>query len=265
MTSTVGFIGHSDRGSVNDPLMIVRWGQFIIKFGSFSKAKTLAYGVHGFFNNGGKRCYAVNVAEDEDGKLDVESGLKALDEIDEIEYVVVPGQTDTEVHEMILDHCRKHGDRFAILDLIGEIEEEKEAVEEEETDTGEEETEEEETEEEEEPKGIYTLPELEDREHGVYLFPWILVKDPIGKHDDPRESYINIPVSGHVAGLYVSAEEGSRDPPHDRKIEGAVSLTFKVTDQDQRALNEKGIECLRFHPKELIAIGSHEIFYDGVI
>jgi len=258
MTSTVGFIGHSDRGPVNDPLMIVRWGQFIIKFGSFSKAKTLAHGVQGFFNNGGKSCYVINVAEDEDGKLDVETGLKALDEIDEIEYVVVPGQTDTEVHEMILDHCRKQGNRFAILDLIGEIEEEKEAVKEGET-------EEEETEEEEEPKGIYALPELEDREHGVYLFPWILIKDPIGTHEDLRESYVNIPVSGHVAGLYASAKDGSRDPPYDRKIDGAVSLTFKVTDQIQRTLNEKGIECLRFHPKALIAIGSHEIFYDSVI
>lgn len=182
---------------------------------------------------------------------------------------MAPGQTDAEVHDAMLDHCREHKNRFAILDLIGEVEEETE--EEKEIEGGEEETEAEKDEdieteeEEEEPTGIYALPELEDMEHGVYLFPWLWVKDPIGKHDDPREDYVKIPASGHVAGLYASAEEGSRNPPIDKKIQGVVSLTYKLTDVEQRALNEKGIECVRFHPKELIAIGSHERFYDSNI
>ncbi len=270
MTRTVGIIGHSSRGPVNEPLMIVRWGQFIIKFGSFSKAKTLAHAVQGFLSCGGKKCYVVNVAEDEEGNLDLESGLKALDKIDEINYIVAPGQTDSEAHEAILEHCRKHDNRFAILDLIGEFEEKvvKEVDAEEEAeveDEGEEKDEDDETEEvvEDEPQGLDSLPELEDTEHGVYLFPWLMVKDPIEKHEDLRDDYINIPPSGHVAGLYASSEEDLRYPPHDRKIHGAVSLTYKLNDADQRILNEKDIEGIRFHPKELIAIGSRKRFYDS--
>lgn len=275
MTRTLGIIGHSERGPVDEALLIQRWGQFIIKFGSFSKAKTLAHGVQGFFENGGKRCYVINVSEDEEGKLDIETGLKAFDKIDEIEFIAAPGQTDEDSHKLILDHCEKHN-RFAILDLIGEIEEEEEQeVKKEEaegeteadgSETEEEtEVEEEEEEEEEKPKGLDALPELEDTDHGIYIFPWCLIKDPLGKHETLQESYINIPVSAHIAGLYATAEDDSRKLPHDKKIHGTVSLTYKATDKEQRMLNEKGIECLRFHPKELIAIGSHDRFYDSTI
>lgn len=265
MPVTIGFIGSSKRGPVNDPQLIRRWGQFVIKFGSFLMSKYLAHAVYGFFNNGGSRCYVVNVGEAEEGSPDIKSGLEAFDKIDDIDFVVAPGQTDLEVHDAILSHCKNHGTRFAILDTIGEIkEEEKEKAEESGADEeahevgGEEKEAESEAEEGGEgPRGIEALPELEDTEHGLYFFPWIWVKGPKG------EDTI-VPPSGHIAGLYASSsEEDKHTPPVNRRLMGAISLTYRVRDADQRVLNSRGIECLRFHPKEVICIVGHDTFLDS--
>src|SRR5687768_6724745 len=68
-TNTVGFLGESARGPVNEAVLIVNWSQFVKTFGDVGQSSQhLAHAIYGFFNNGGSRCFVVNVgAPDEAG------------------------------------------------------------------------------------------------------------------------------------------------------------------------------------------------------
>ena len=61
-TNTVGFLGESAKGPLNESVLITNWSQFVKTFGDFKDcSEHLAHGVYGFFNNGGSRCFVVNV------------------------------------------------------------------------------------------------------------------------------------------------------------------------------------------------------------
>jgi hypothetical protein len=128
-TNTVGFLGESARGPVNEAVLCTNWSTFVKTFGDFGQASThLAHAVYGFFNNGGSRCFIVNVGAPEGetaqaapakaegkegekkeakpapaGKVDRDAlyigrdngpgqrtGLKCFEEIDEIALVAAP-------------------------------------------------------------------------------------------------------------------------------------------------------------------------------
>lgn len=55
-TSTAGFLGPTERGPTS-PKLVTNFGDFQNKFGVFVEGSYLAYGVQGFFSNGGKRCF----------------------------------------------------------------------------------------------------------------------------------------------------------------------------------------------------------------
>ena len=55
-TSTAGFLGPTERGPTS-PQFVTNFGEFRNKFGGFVEGSYLAYGVDGFFSNGGQRCF----------------------------------------------------------------------------------------------------------------------------------------------------------------------------------------------------------------
>jgi Zn-dependent M28 family amino/carboxypeptidase len=69
-TNTVGFLGESMMGPVNQAVLIVNWSQFVKTFGDFTQSTHLAHAIYGFFNNGGSRCFVVNVGAP--ASLDIE-------------------------------------------------------------------------------------------------------------------------------------------------------------------------------------------------
>src|SRR5258705_9293666 len=60
-TNTVGFLGESMMGPANQAVLITNWSQFTKTFGDFTQSTHLAHAVYGFFNNGGSRCFVVNL------------------------------------------------------------------------------------------------------------------------------------------------------------------------------------------------------------
>src|SRR5436305_3337015 len=65
-TNTVGFLGESAKGPTNETVLITNWSQFVKTYGDFKDcSEHLAHGVYGFFNNGGSRCFVVNVGAPE--------------------------------------------------------------------------------------------------------------------------------------------------------------------------------------------------------
>ncbi len=250
-TNTVGFLGESAKGPTNESVLVTNWSQFVKTFGDFKDcSEHLAHGVYGFFNNGGSRCFVVNVGAPEAAAAPAKpaaapkegekaaaapaaasggggrealyigkdlgpgqrSGLKCFEEIDEIAIVAAPGQTSPAVADAILSHCETRKDRFAILDSP-------------ETISG----------------GVDKLPKPRDSKYGAYYFPWIQVYDP-------EKGNVFVPPSGHIAGVYsrVDSERGVHKAPANEIVRGALGLKYNVSKGEQDLLNPKGINAIRF-------------------
>jgi hypothetical protein len=243
-TNTVGFLGESAKGPLNESVLITNWSQFVKTFGDFKDcSEHLAHAVYGFFNNGGSRCFVVNVGAPEGAKVDhkggdkkddkapvnvgggrdglyigrdggpgARTGLKCMDEIDEIAILAAPGQTSPAVQDALLSHAETRKDRFAVLDSP-------------ETITG----------------GVDKLPKPRDSKYGAYYFPWIQVYDP-------DKGNIFVPPSGHICGVYsrTDSERGVHKAPANEVIRGALGLKYNVSKGEQDLLNPKGINAIRF-------------------
>jgi phage tail sheath protein FI len=64
-TSTVGFLGMTERGPVIPPKLVTSWPQFLRIYGSYTQDSYLPYAVEGFFGNGGKRCYIGRIVRED--------------------------------------------------------------------------------------------------------------------------------------------------------------------------------------------------------
>src|SRR2546421_11729688 len=131
-TSTAAFIGIAPnaKAHIDDkPLRAVainNWSQFVKEFAtdkddpSAQFASTpLSLAVFGFFQNGGSRCYIVNVGPN--GSIagsggTPRRGIELLEEVDEGAIFAAPGYTDAASYDTLLSHCEKMRDRVAILD-----------------------------------------------------------------------------------------------------------------------------------------------------
>lgn len=62
-TDIAGFVGLAERGPLHRPLRLTSWRQFQTHFGECIPGGYLAYAVKGFFDNGGRTCFVVRVAQ----------------------------------------------------------------------------------------------------------------------------------------------------------------------------------------------------------
>ncbi|MBI9044434.1 MAG: phage tail sheath family protein [Anaerolineaceae bacterium] len=208
------------------PQLITSWMDFKNKFGDVQeKNNILGNAVYGFFNNGGTRCWVARVSnlEDTDNEDQVKDALANMEAIDEIAILAVPisGVEDIDrrvaIRSMALEHCKKMGDRFAILD--GE-----ESIESSPTQAS-----------------IYSDAAGNamgmTSDYGAVYFPWI---DVSGKGDF-------VPPSGHIAGVYarVDGERGVHKAPANEVIRGARAVKYRVSKPQQDGLNPDGINIIR--------------------
>src|SRR5918995_851700 len=110
-TSTAGFVGIAPRADhrVNEAVAINNWSQFVREFvpENDPRSTPLSNAVYGFLENGGTRCFVVNVGADGSvtGAGRDRVGLEVLEAIDEVAIVLCPGLTATEVQNATLSHC----------------------------------------------------------------------------------------------------------------------------------------------------------------
>ncbi len=231
-TSTVGFIGECRKGPVNQIVFCPNWSTYVKSFGDFADSDFLAHAVYGFFNNGGARCFVLNVGAGEADKRPARfigfdkgpgerAGLHAFEEVDEINIVCAPGQTDPAIQDAVLTHCEKMRYRFAILDAPETIE----------------------------SGGVDKLGKPRDSKYGAYYFPWIEVYDP-------QKGNIFVPPSGHMAGIFArsDSERGVHKAPANEIVRGALGLKYNITKGEQDLLNPKGINCIREFPNRGIRV-----------
>src|SRR5258705_2037284 len=80
-TNTVGFLGESSKGPLNEAVLCTNWSQFVKTFGDFKEcSEAFAHGVYGFFNNGGSRCFVVNIRAPQGAAAPAEVGRQGSDQ-----------------------------------------------------------------------------------------------------------------------------------------------------------------------------------------
>lgn len=253
-TSTAGFVGTApDPGARPDEAVaITNWSQFLREFAAdkATAGNDLANAVHGFFLNGGSRCYVANIREGAavsgGGK-----GLDLLDQIDEIAIIAAPGRTDAASHSALLDAAEAAGDRVAVLDgpaQVGDVEaltrvadvqsrppkpagdDAKPA-----------------------PSGPAAglRPRISERGYGAFYFPWLKVRDAL----DPAQIVTTAP-SGYIAGVMArtDAERGVHKAPANTSIRGAMGVSQVIGRAEQDVLNPQGVNCIRFFTREGVRV-----------
>jgi len=221
-TGVTAFLGVTSRGPRNEPTRIGTYGQYQKLFGD--DESFMCGGVRGFFDNGGKTAYIVNI--EPEGGLDAtpddyigmqgteERGLRTLERVDDVDLVVAPdlmGQYRKSVgfslpehvlavQRAMVEHCERMHDRFALLDSLPGHDMQA-AV---------------------EWRGRF------DTSHAAFYFPWIKVRKG-------GEVMAPLPPSGHVAGSIARADatEGVHRAPANQKIEGLVDVSQRVRRRDR--------------------------------
>lgn len=67
-TDVAGFVGLAERGPLHQPERLTNWRQFQQIFGGFLSYSHLAYAVRGFFENSGRACWVVRIADADTAK-----------------------------------------------------------------------------------------------------------------------------------------------------------------------------------------------------
>ncbi len=170
-------------------------------------------------------------ASDFQGEVTERTGVEGLEAIDDITMVVAPDLMTTPpgqkldlnmvkaVQTMIIAHCERLGDRVAILDAPPNMS--PQAIKKWRMDTA----------------GY-------DSSYAAFYYPWIEVNDPVTNRP------INIPPSGHMAGVWARSDNtrGVHKAPANEVVRGATGLAYNVTKGEQDTLNPFGINCIRAFP-----------------
>jgi uncharacterized protein len=253
-TSTAGFVGVApDRTArVDQAVAINSWSEFLRIFASGENPPStpLARAVFGFLDNGGQRCYIVNVGDSGQvgGSGRRRGGIQLLETVDEVAIVAAPGYTDQVAYEAVLAHCEGLRDRVAILDPPEEVDDvsaltrvgvasggkppkEGAAA-------------------AAPPPGAEAGIRPRQSNYGTFYFPWLVVRDPLSGE------VVSTPPSGHMAGIWARTDalRGVHKAPANEPIRGAVDLTYLVTRPEQDILNPKGVNCIRFFSGEGIRV-----------
>lgn len=193
------------------------WAQFKL-FGPQARDSYLAYAVRGFFENGGHDCYvlALNALT----TASFEAALEAIAELHTVDLVCAPDIVMDREHawalqQLLVSHCDRMGDRFAILDpRFGEA-----------------------------CDSLWEQWSYLDGYNAALYYPWVKVKAFAG-------GPLFVPPCGHIAGVYsrTDRDSGVHKAPANEVLEGVLDLEVTLKDPEQAFLNSKRINCLCSFP-----------------
>lgn len=232
--------GRNGQSLTGQPVAITTWDEYMKQFGGMIGAANLPGAVHGYFSNGGKRCYVVSVRVPTAPDLphtqlqlaDVQSddrrfGLRALESLDDIGLIcapdLMPASADTRmdvdrvvaVQEAIVAFC-EYRHIMAILDT---------------------------------PPGLEPIDaskwreaHARDSDYAAMYYPWLQPSD--------CEDGTRIPPCGHVAGAYVHSYNagGPHTAPANIRLADVASAELRVTQAEYDFLYPTGINVLRPSP-----------------
>ncbi|SRR5712691_5183301 len=262
-TSTAGFVGVAPNAGAHqgEAWPVNNWTEFTREFVvEGSPSSPLVNAVFGFFQNGGSRCYIVNLGADPSiaGGGPGRRGLQLFEEVDEIAIVAAPGYTDIASYESVLSHCEKLKDRVAILDApesvrnvdsltkVASVSPSKPARPKDKEGGGAAEGAAPPA-----PESSAARPRTSDGGYGAVYFPWITMRDVLSP-----DKLISVPPSGHIAGIYARSDAGRgvHKAPANEIVRGALGVTYRVTHEEQGVLNQQGVNCIRFFARDGVRV-----------
>jgi hypothetical protein len=224
-TSIAAFVGLTPDAdaAVNEAVAVNSLREFSKHFAPQGAAAThLAHAVHGFFLNGGSRCYVINTGSA--GPIE-QATIRRLEELDDVAMVAAPGATAIEDYDALITHCKGRSDRLAILDPPERVENIMDLTKVATATPS--------------KSGAPERPSLRPPEcdKAALYFPWLVIKNAFG----PGTVYA--PPSGFVAGIWARA--APHQPPANAGVAGALGVTYPIIDAEQAVLNPLGVNCIR--------------------
>lgn len=178
-----------------------------------------------------KKLLEAPTASDFRGDVSERKGVEGLEVLDDVTMLVVPDLMTTmpgeklnldmvkAVQSMMIAHCERMGDRVAILDAPPDLTPQ------------------------EVKKWRMEIAGF-DSSYAAMYYPWVKVMDPA------TEQPVNMPSSGHVAGLWARNDNtrGVHKAPANEVLQGVIGLAYQVTKGEQDTLNPIGVNCVRAFP-----------------
>ncbi|MET8309320.1 phage tail sheath subtilisin-like domain-containing protein [Micromonospora sp. NPDC005173] len=263
-TSIAAFVGVApDRSAqLGKAVPVNNWTEFLRLFagGEQAESTALARAVFGFLDNGGARCWVVNVGEGGaiTGTGQRRGGLQLLEAVDEISIIAAPGFHDVVAHEALLSMAERTRTMVAICDPAPDIDDISALTRVATPSSG------------KPPKpaegaasgsggsggpggsgghdGAAYRPR--QSEFGAFYYPWLRVRDPITGELELT------PPSGHLAGIWARTDalRGVHKAPANEPVRGAVDLGYLVTRPEHDVLNPKGVNVIRYFAGEGIRV-----------
>jgi phage tail sheath protein FI len=215
-------------GGVAAPALVTSFADFERAFGDAAglpglAVQHLAQSVRLFFENGGRRCFIVGIANPPDGALLAEdiigqdgepgkrTGIHALEDIPELLTIAAPGWTDVAIQQALIAQCERRRDRLAVLDC------EPASL---------------------RPGGLDAIRAhrgVHDTSFAAYYAPWVTIGG------------LRVPPSGAIAGVIarVDQERGVWAAPANESVRSVDGLDTAFTSSDQDVLNPAGVNVIR--------------------
>ena len=171
------------------------------------------------------------------GTPDLKSGLHALDDVTDVNFIAIPGAFDDSVIGQAVGYCTVRRDCFFIADSPGKMTKDTPVT---------------------DPAHVADFLSnhiTTKTSYGAFYYPWLLIGDDVGAGKNPTRF---VPPSGFVAGLYARIDNtrGVWKAPAgtEASVIGPIDLEYKVTDSEQDILNPIGVNCVRQFPASGIVV-----------
>lgn len=232
-TSIAAFVGAAAEGPLDTPVRLHSVLDFKRAFGAADPALPLPGAVAQFFRNGGSEAVVVRVGRDHAapdppdpaalvGDAAAGTGLNALDGVDTVNLLLMPGVSDPAVQAAALDHAERRRALF-LIDLPENVDTAAAAL-----------------------QWRAAHPELQRPDAAVWL-PRLAVVDPLTGQAGP-----GIGNTGAVAGVIArtDAARGIWKAPAgvEADLRGTLRPVRGLDDEDGRLLNRAGINAIRTFP-----------------
>jgi len=155
---------------------------------------------------------------------DRKTGLKALEDVEDIAIVAAPGSTfgysngyskqALTIINMLISHAERMRYRIAVLDSGND-----QAIDD-----------------------VRAMKAKIDSKYAAFYYPWVRVLDPVTQQE------IHLPPSGFVAGIYArnDVERAVYKAPANEVVRLAIGFEKTLNKAQQEVLNPEGINCFRF-------------------
>jgi uncharacterized protein len=223
--SAAAFVGLASQGPVATPVAIGGATEFSRIFGLWTPGH-LGDAVRTFFANGGQRLYVLRLAELPEDAADTRTALAALDGLDDLGLLALPGVTTPTVLQAAADYCADRRQMLLLADC---------------------------------PAAARSVPDAQTHAnalHGSHValyHPWLRDLAAAGP----------IPPSGAMAGLLAREEIAGRiwraPAGTTAALSGITGLDCRYGDEDLAALAQHSINPIRIQSSKCVAWGARTL------